>query len=102
MSHLYIECLCPSALVLTWVLVPAKAYKALNSAGTHTPHPQIVKLESLLLVEYRIYRDPHCLVINTLAGAEAPSTVASAFCSAKKGTTLIPPQGGTLLPHDFH
>lgn len=52
-------------------------------------------------VEYRIYRGLHCLVINTLAGAEALGIVALAFHSAKKDTTLFPPQGQTL-PHDCH
>jgi len=78
-------------------LLPAKAYKAPNSTATHTPRSH--QTQSSLSVEYRIYRGLHCLVIKILARAQALSTVALAFCSAKKGTTLFPPQGETL-PQD--
>lgn len=57
-----------------------------------------IKLQSLLSTECRVYRGRHCLAITSLA---ARSTVASAFPSAKKGTTPFPPQGETL-PHDCH
>lgn len=63
--------------------------------------PTAIKLQSSRSVEHRIHRGLHCLVINTLAGAEARSAIALAFHSAKKGTTLLPPQGETL-PHDCH
>lgn len=96
MSHLYIECLCPSAHVLTLGPLTCQSLQGLKSVATYTS--MAIKLQSLLSMECRVYRGLHCLAINSLA---APSTVASAFPSAKKGTTLFPPQGETL-PHDCH
>lgn len=62
------------------------------------PHPVAIKLLHLPPMEYGIRGGLCCLAIRTLA---APSTLALALPSDKKGTTLFPPQGETL-PHDCH
>lgn len=92
MSHLYRECLCPSARVLTLGPLTCQSRQGLKSSHLY---PMAIKLQSLLSMECRICRGLHCLAINTLA---APSTVASAFPSAKKALpSFLPKERHSLM-----
>lgn len=105
MSHLYIECLCPSALVLTLGRLTFQSLQGSEFCShphrAPSPGPASCQTPELTVCGIQICRGLRCLVTKPLAGAEALSTIALAFHSAKKGTTLFPPQGETL-PHDCH
>lgn len=92
MSHLYIEYLCPSALVLTLGPLTCRSLQGPKSAATHTPTD--IKLQSLLSVECRICRGLHWL-------EQGPPVLWFwPFLQPRKALPSFP-QGETL-PHDCH